>query len=138
MRALFLACRVCFLVSSPGGEEQVLSTSSHYKDINPITGDPPSSVQFSSVTQSCLTPCDPMNHSTPGLPVHHQFLEFLTLMSIELVMPSNHLLLFIPFSSRLQSFPASGSFPVSQFFKSGGQRIGVSASASVLPMDIQD
>ena len=42
-----------------------------------------------------------------------------------------------PFSSCLQSFPASGSFPVSQFFASGGQSIGVSASASVLPMSIQ-
>ena len=44
----------------------------------------------------------------------------------------------IPFSSWLQSFPASGSFPLSQFFVSGGQNIGVSASASVLPMNIQD
>ena len=44
----------------------------------------------------------------------------------------------IPVSSCLQSFPASGSFPVSQFFPSGGQRIGVSASASVLPVNIQD
>ena len=44
----------------------------------------------------------------------------------------------IPFSSCLQSFPASGSFPVSQFFTSGGQSIGISASASVLPMNIQD
>ena len=44
----------------------------------------------------------------------------------------------IPFSSRLPSFPASGSFPVSQFFTSGSQSIGVSASASVLPMNIQD
>ena len=44
----------------------------------------------------------------------------------------------IPFSSHLQSFPASGSFPMSQFFASGGQSIGVSASASVLPMNIQD
>ena len=43
----------------------------------------------------------------------------------------------VPFS-HLQSFPASGSFPVSQFFTSGGQNIGVSASASVLPMNIQD
>ena len=42
----------------------------------------------------------------------------------------------VPFSSCLQSFPASGSFPVSQFFASGGQSIGVSASASVLPMNI--
>ena len=44
----------------------------------------------------------------------------------------------IPFSSRLQSFPASGSFQMSQFFVSGGQSIGVSASASVLPMNMQD
>ena len=43
----------------------------------------------------------------------------------------------VPFSSCLQSFPASGSFPMSQFFASGGQSIGVSASASVLPMNIQ-
>ena len=44
----------------------------------------------------------------------------------------------IPFSSHLQSFPASGSFPISQFFTSGGQSIGVSASASFFPMNIQD
>ena len=44
----------------------------------------------------------------------------------------------VPFSSRLQSFPASGSFQMSQFFASGGQSIGVSASASVLPMNTQD
>ena len=44
----------------------------------------------------------------------------------------------IPFSSCLQSFPASGSFQISQFFTSGGQSIGVSASASILPMNIQD
>ena len=44
----------------------------------------------------------------------------------------------IPFSSCLQSFPASGSFPMSQFFASGGQSIGTSASPSVLPMNIPD
>ena len=44
----------------------------------------------------------------------------------------------VPFSSCLQSFPASGSFPVSWFFTSGGQRVGISATASVLPMNIQD
>ena len=44
----------------------------------------------------------------------------------------------VPFSSRLQSFPASGSFPMNQLFASGGQSIGASASASVLPMNIQD
>ena len=44
----------------------------------------------------------------------------------------------LPFSSRLQSFPASGSFQMGQFFTSGGQSIGVSASASVIPVNIQD
>ena len=62
----------------------------------------------------------------------------LKLMSIESVMPSNHLISVAPFSSCPQSFPASGSFPMSQVFASGGHRIGVSASASVLPMNIQD
>ena len=51
---------------------------------------------FSSVAQSCLTLCDPMNHSTPGLPVHHQLLEFTQTLSVELVMPSKHLILCPP------------------------------------------
>ena len=55
------------------------------------------------------------------------FQSLLKLMSIQLVMPSNHLILFVPFSSCLQSFPTSGSFPVSQFFTSCGQNIGASA-----------
>ena len=54
------------------------------------------------------------------------------------LMPSSHLISVVPFSFCLQSFPASGSFPVSQFFTPGGQSIGVSASASVLPVNIQD
>ena len=64
--------------------------------------------------------------------------SLLKLMSIESVMPSSPLILCHPLSSCLQSFPASGSFPMSQFFTSGGQSIGDSASASVLPMNIQD
>ena len=60
--------------------------------------------------------------------------SLLKLMSLESVMPSNHLILCHPFSSGLQSFPASGSFPMSRLFASG-QSIG--ASASVLPMNIQ-
>ena len=65
--------------------------------------------------------------------------SLLKLMPIELVMASNHLILCCcPFSSYLQSFPASGSFQMSWLFTSGGQSIGVSASASVLPMNIQD
>ena len=55
-----------------------------------------SSVQFSSVTQSCPTLCNLMNRSTPGLPVHHQLLESLRLRSIESVMPSSHLILCRP------------------------------------------
>ena len=93
--------------------------------------------QFSSVTQAYLT-------ATPWTAAHQASLSItnywslLQPMSIELVMPSNHLILCCPFSSHLQSFPASGSFPMSPFFASGGQSIRVSASASVLPMNIQD
>ena len=54
------------------------------------------SVQFSSVAQLLPTLCDPMNRSTPGLPVHHQLPDSLKLMSIELVMPFNHLILCRP------------------------------------------
>ena len=57
--------------------------------------------------------------------------------SIESMMPSNHLILCHPLLLLLQSFPTSGSFPVSQLFPSGSQSIGASASASVLPMSIQ-
>ena len=63
-------------------------------------------------------------------------LGLLKLVSVESVRPSN-LSSFAPFSSCLQSFLAPGSFPVSQFFSSGGQSIGSSTSASVLPKNIQ-
>ncbi len=62
--------------------------------------------QFSSVAQLCLTLCDPVNHSTPGLPVHHQLLEFTQLMSIESVMPSNHLILCCPLLLLPSIFPS--------------------------------
>ena len=79
-----------------------------------------------------------MDCSMPGLSVHHQLprvysnscpLSRRCIPTISSV---------VPFSSCLQSFPASGSFQICQFFPSGGQSIGVSASASVLPMNIQD
>ena len=64
--------------------------------------------------------------------------SLLKLMSIESVRPSNHFSSSVfPFSSCLQSFPASGSFLMSRFFTSGGQSIGALASASVLPMSIR-
>ena len=96
------------------------------------------SVQFSTVAQSCPTLCDPMNHSTPGLPVHHKPPEFTQThvhQVSEAIQPS------YPLSSPSpapQSLPASGSFPMSQLFAWGGQSTGVSASASVLPMNTQD
>ena len=96
------------------------------------------SVQISSVTLSCPTLCSPMDCSKLDFPVHHQLLQF-TQTHVHRVsdgiQPSHPV---IPFSSHLQSFPASGSFPMSQFFTSGGQSIRVSALASVLPMTIQD
>ena len=98
-----------------------------------------SSVQFSSVTQSCPILCYPMDCSTPGLPVHHQLLEFTQTHDYwvgDTIQPSHPL--SSPFPPCPQSFPASGSFQMSQFFTSGGQSFGVSASASVLQMNIQD
>ena len=87
------------------------------------------------VIQSCLTLCYPMDSSTPtSFALHYQSL--LRFMPIETVMLSNHLILCPHFSVSLQSFPASGSFQMSLFFPSGGQSIGASASASVLPMNI--
>ena len=96
-------------------------------------------VQFSLVTQSCLTFCNPMDCSIPGFPVHHQLLE-LTQTHVywvsDAIKPSHPLSSPSPPAFNLS--PASGSLPMSQLFASGGQRIGVSASASVLSMNTQD
>ena len=82
------------------------------------------------------TLCDPMDCSTPGFPIHHQLPELAETHVHRVgdaIQPSHPLL-----SPSPQSFPASGSFQMSQFFASGGQSIRVSASASVLPINIQD
>ena len=86
-------------------------------------------LQFSSVAQSCPTLCDPMNRSTPGLPVHHHLLEF-THTHVHWVRDA-------PFSSWPQFLPASESFPVSQLFALPCQGTGVSALASFLPQNTQ-
>ena len=98
-----------------------------------------SAVQFSSVAQSCLILCDPMNHSTPGLPVHHQLPEFTQTHGhrvSDAIQPSISSLV-VPFSSCPQSLPASESFPMSQLFTWGGQSTGASALASFLPKKSQ-
>ena len=95
------------------------------------------SVQFSSVAQSCLTLCDPMNRSTPGLPVHHQFPKSThSCPSSQWCHPAISSSV-VSFSSCPQSLPASGSFPMSQLFSWGGQSTWFSTSTSVLPMNTQ-
>ena len=97
------------------------------------------SIQFSSVTQSCPTLCNPMDCRMPGLPDHHQPPGVYS-DSCPLSQWCHPTISYsvIPFSFCLQSFPASGSFPMSQSFTSGSQCTGVLASASVLPMNIQN
>ena len=118
---------------------------------NHSPGDP---VQFSSVAQLCPTLCDPMNCSTPGLRVHHQLPEFTQTHAHwvgDAIQPSHPLssLLFLPpippsirvFSneSTLEVAKVSQHQGLFQWVNSwGGQSIGVSASASVLPMNTQD
>ena len=99
-------------------------------------GKPSNILQFSSVAQSCLTLGDHSNVARQASLSIPNSRSLLKLMSIVLVIPSNHLiLLVVPFPSCLQSFPASRFFQMSQFFSSGDQSIGVLASASVLPMN---
>ena len=91
-----------------------------------------------SGTKLCPTLCDPTDCSMPGHPVHYQLPEFTQTRPLSQWCHPTNSSSVVPPSSRLQSFPASGSFPMSQFFTSGGQSIGVSALASVLPMNTQD
>ena len=96
------------------------------------------SVCCCSVAKSCPTVSDPVGCSTPGSPVLYHLSEFAQihvhwLSDDNLTISSSAALCFC-----LWSFPASRSFPMSRLFTSGGQNIGVSASASVLPMTIQD
>ena len=97
------------------------------------------SVQFSSVTQSCLILCDPMDCSTTALPVHHQ-LPDLAQTHVQhvsdAIQPSHSLLSPSPPAFNLSQH--QGLFQWISFFASDGQNIGVSASTLVLPMNIQD
>ena len=97
------------------------------------------SVQFSSVTQSCPTLCDPMNRSTPGLPVHHQLLEF-TQTHVhrvsDAIQPSHPL--SSPSPPAPNPFQHQGLFQWVNSSHEVAKVLGVSASASVLPMNTQD
>ena len=94
---------------------------------------------FSSVAQSCPILCDlMMDHSMPGLPVHHQLPVYPNSCPLSRWCHPTISSSVVPFSSCLQSFPASESFQMSQLFPSGSQSIGVSASTSVLPINTQD
>ena len=96
----------------------------------------PCSVQFSLVAQSCMTPCNPIDcrlpYPSPILRVYSNSYPLSRWYHPTISFSDD------PFSSCLQCFPASGSFQMSQLFTSGGQSIGVSASTSVLPMNMQD
>ena len=91
-------------------------------------------VQSLSCVWLFATPWTAAHQASPSFTIYQNLLRF---MSIESVMPSNHLILCHPFSSCLQSFPASGAFLMSWLFVSGGQSIGASASASVIPKIIK-
>ena len=94
-----------------------------------------SSVQFSPSVVSDSLWHHESQHARPPCPSSPGVCS--NFMSIESVMPSNHLIICHPLLSCFQSFPASESFPVSRPFASGGQSIGPSASVSVLPVNIQ-
>ena len=99
-------------------------------------------IQFSSVQSlSCVrlfaTPRITARQGSLSITNSRSLLKLISIESVKNIIQPSHPLLS-PFSSHLQSFPASGSFPMSQFFASDGQSIRVSASASVLPMSIQD
>ena len=89
----------------------------------------------SSVTKSCPTHCDPTDCSMPGFPVPHHLLEFVQ-VHIHWIGDAISSSAFL-FSFCLQFFPELGSYPLNWLFASGGQGIGASVSASVLPMSIQ-
>ena len=92
-------------------------------------------VQSLSQVWLFVTPWTAACQASLSFTISQSLLKFISIVS---VMLSNHLILCCPFSFCLQSFPASGSFPMSWLFVSGGQSIGASALSSVIPINIQD
>ena len=122
-----------------GSSKKIYSSNFMVKHCSPLSTENKTKIiapQFSSVAQSVWL-CDPMDCSTPGFLVHHQLPGACSdsCPSSQWCHPA--ISSFVsPFFSHLQSFPASGSFPMSQLFTWGGESTGV--SASVLPMNTQD
>ena len=121
---------------NPGIEPRSPALSGRFFTTEP-PGKPPLYIFSSVQSQSCLSLCDPMNDSTPGLPVHHQLTESTqTLLHCRWCHPTISSSV-IPFSSCLLFFSPSGSFKMSQLFITGGHSNGASDSASVHQMNIQ-
>ena len=119
----------------PGSLQYILHILSTYSLQQSFSSVHFSSIQLLNHVRLLATPWITAHQASPSITNSRSLLK---LMSIELVMPSSHLILCRAFSSCPQSLPASGSFPMSQCFAWGGQSIGVSASASVRPMNTQD
>ena len=127
-----------FLTTTPPGKSPVRYMRQCVSSVHSRSGHTGSKTQCfcCSVTQSCLTLCDPMDCSIPGFPVPHYLREFAqTLCPLSQWWYPTISSSVIPFSFCLQSFAASGSFPMRQLFASGGWSIG--ASALVLLVNIQ-
>ena len=133
LEVLLEFCRKFLIYSKP-------QTFLFLKPTHTYTHTPPHINCCCHVAQLCLTLCNPVDCRTPGrlpCPSPSPRVRFNSSLLSQWCHPTI-LSSMVPFSSCLQSFPASASFPMSQLFASGGQSLGASASASVLPMNIQD
>ena len=125
-------------MSDPWRMVFVIHLIAHLVSVFPSAVRPSDSSTIAALLRCVQIPVTPWTVALQAPLSSPSFQSLLKFMSIESVILSNHLILCCPFSSCLQSFPASGSFPMSWLLASGGQSIGVSTSASVLPMNIQD
>ena len=116
----------------PWLDREMQPRSSFYSWLHIFTA----SSQFSSVTHLCPTFCNPMDCSTPGFLVHHQLLSLLKLMSVESVVPSNHLILCRLLLLLSLIFSSIRVFTNESVLHIMWPKYGVSASTSVLPMTI--
>ena len=133
-QAIILGWLAIFLKGSSQPKDQTISCIATWVLCHWATSEAP----CPSVAESCPTRCDPMDCSTPGFPVHRWLPEFTqthVLWVGDAIQQSHHL---SPFLLPPSIFPSISVFSMNQFFSSGGQSIGVSASASVLPMNTQD